>query len=185
MKKQSARASNKSKALPAYKNAGLPPAQRVKDLLSRMKLEEKAAQMVCIWREKTQTLVDDHGNFDLQKAKTAFARGNGLGQFGRPSDSGKGKNAREMAELTNAVQKFFAENSRLGIPVMVHEECLHGHAAVDGTSFPQPIALGATFNPELVESLYTMTALEARAARRAPGLNAGDRRRSRAALGSR
>jgi beta-glucosidase len=162
MKKQSARASNKSKALPAYKNAGLPPARRVKDLLSRMKLEEKAAQMVCIWREKTQTLVDEHGNFDPPKAKAAFARGHGLGQFGRPSDSGNGKNAREMAELTNAVQKFFVESSRLGIPVMVHEECLHGHAAVDGTSFPQPIALGATFNPELVESLYTMTALEAR-----------------------
>ncbi len=45
---------------------------------------------------------------------------------------------------------------------MFHEECLHGHAAVDGTSFPQPIALGATFNPELVEQLFTMTALEAR-----------------------
>jgi len=45
---------------------------------------------------------------------------------------------------------------------MFHEECLHGHAAPDGTSFPQPIALGATFNPELVESLFTMTALEAR-----------------------
>ena len=71
--------------------------------------------------------------------------------MGRPSDAGKGKNAREMAELTNAIQKFFLENSRLGIPVMFHEECLHGHAAVDGTSFPQPIALGATFNPELVE----------------------------------
>jgi beta-glucosidase len=67
-----------------------------------------------------------------------------------------------MAELTNAIQKFFLENSRLGIPVMFHEECLHGHAAPDGTSFPQPIALGATFNPELVESLFTMAALEAR-----------------------
>ena len=65
-----------------------------------------------------------------------------------PSDAGKGKNARDMAVLTNAIQKFFLENSRLGIPVMFHEECLHGHAAVDGTSFPQPIALGATFNPE-------------------------------------
>ncbi|MGB8322408.1 MAG: glycoside hydrolase family 3 N-terminal domain-containing protein, partial [Candidatus Acidiferrum sp.] len=63
---------------------------------------------------------------------------------------------------TNSAQKFFRENSRLGIPLMVHEECLHGHAGVDGTSFPQPIALGATFNPELVESLYSMTALEAR-----------------------
>jgi beta-glucosidase len=70
--------------------------------------------------------------------------------------------AKRRAELTNAIQKFFLENSRLGIPVMFHEECLHGHAAPDGTSFPQPIALGATFNPELVESLFSMTALEAR-----------------------
>jgi len=162
MKKQSGVAARARKALPPYKNAGLPTARRVKDLLSRMTLEEKAAQMVCIWREKAETLVDAEGNFDLQKAKTAFAKGRGLGQVGRPSDSGKGKNAREMAELTNAIQKFFRENSRLGIPVMIHEECLHGHAGVDSTSFSQPIALGATFNPQLVESLYTMTALEAR-----------------------
>ena len=46
--------------------------------------------------------------------------------------------------------------------MIFHEECLHGHAAPDGTSFPQPIGLGATFNPELVESLFTMTAAEAR-----------------------
>ena len=67
-----------------------------------------------------------------------------------------------MAELTNAIQKFFLENSRLGIPVIFHEECLHGHAAIGATSFPQPIGLGATFNPELVEPLFTMTAAEAR-----------------------
>jgi beta-glucosidase len=162
MKKQSAVAQRQPKALPAYKNANLPLSHRVKDLLSRMTLEEKAAQMVCIWREKANTLVDAEGNFDLQKAKGAFATRRGLGQVGRPSDSGKGKNAREMAELTNAIQKFFLENSRLGIPVMFHEECLHGHAGIDGTSFPQPIALGATFNPQLVESLYSVTALEAR-----------------------
>ena len=127
-----------------------------------MTLEEKAAQMLCIWQKKAETLVDADGNFDLQKAKKAFRDGRGLGQVGRPSDAGGGKNARGMAELTNAIQKFFLENSRLGIPVIFHEECLHGHAAPDGTSFPQPIALGATFNPELVESLFTMTALEAR-----------------------
>ena len=75
---------------------------------------------------------------------------------------GGGKNARGMAELTNAIQKFFLENSRLGIPVIFHEECLHGHAAPDGTSFPQPIALAATFDPALVERLFTMTAEEAR-----------------------
>ena len=68
-----------------------------------------------------------------------------------------------MAELTNAIQRFFVEESRLGIPVIFHEECLHGHAAKDGTSFPQPIGLGATFDPDLVERLYAMTAAEARA----------------------
>jgi len=158
----SAPRSKKASKLPPYKNPSLPPARRVNDLLSRMTLEEKAAQMVCIWREKTEKLVDADGNFDHAKAKKAFSNGCAPGQVGRPSDAGTGKNARGMAELTNAIQKFFLEESRLGIPVIFHEECLHGHAAVDGTSFPQPIALGATFNPELVESLFSMTALEAR-----------------------
>jgi len=67
-----------------------------------------------------------------------------------------------MSELTNAIQKFFIEESRLGIPVIFHEECLHGHAAMDATSFPQPIGLGATFDPDLVERVFTITAWEAR-----------------------
>jgi beta-glucosidase len=64
--------------------------------------------------------------------------------------------------VTNAIQKFFVEHSRLGIPVIFHEECLHGHAGPGSTSFPQPIALGASFDPALAERLFTMTALEAR-----------------------
>jgi beta-glucosidase len=158
--------SSKSKAktsviLP-YRNPTLSPEKRVKDLLSRMTLEEKAAQMLCIWQQKPKTMTDENGNFDLAKAKAAFKDRRGLGQVGRPSDAGKGLGPRQMAETTNAIQKFFLENSRLGIPVVFHEECLHGHAAIGGTSFPQPIGLAATFNPELVESLFTMTALEAR-----------------------
>jgi beta-glucosidase len=128
-----------------------------------MTLEEKAAQMMCVWREKAESLVDADGRFDAAKARAAFAAGHGIGQVGRPSDAGPGQGARAMAELTNAIQRFFLEESRLGIPVIFHEECLHGHAAKDGTSFPQPIGLAATFNPELVESLYAMTAAEARA----------------------
>jgi len=145
-----------------YKNPALPVAKRVKDLLSRMTLEEKAAQMMCVWQQKSETLVDGDGNFDLKKARVAFKKGHGLGQVGRPSDAGRGKDARCMAELTNAIQKFFLENSRLGIPVMFHEECLHGQAAIGSTSFPQPIGLAATFNLELVEALYKMAAEEAR-----------------------
>ena len=82
--------------------------------------------------------------------------------MGRPSDAGGGLNARATAQLTNDIQKFFIEESRLRIPVIFHEECLHGHAAIDATSFPQPIGLAATFNPVLVEALFTMTAKEAR-----------------------
>ena len=156
--------------MPPYKNPGLPVGARVKDLLARMTLEEKAAQMMCVWQQKAKKLLDENGNFDLQKAKVAFKDGCGIGQVGRPSDAGAspatpadGRNARQMAELTNAIQKFFIEHSRLGIPVIFHEECLHGHAAKDATSFPQPIGLGATFNPKLVERLYTMAAAETRA----------------------
>ena len=134
-----------------------------------MTLEEKAAQMMCVWQQKAETLVDANGNFDPKKAARAFRKGHGIGQVGRPSDAGstpteprKGRDPRQQAQLTNEIQKFFIEKSRLGIPVIFHEECLHGHAAVGGTSFPQPIALAATFDPKLVESLYAMTAEESR-----------------------
>jgi beta-glucosidase len=154
--------------LPLYKNPSKPVGRRAKDLLSRMTLEEKAAQMMCVWQEKASKLVGGRGNFDFAKAKKAFGDGHGLGQVGRPSDAGGppstpelGRTPRQMAELTNAIQKFFLEHSRLGIPVIFHEECLHGLAAKEATSFPQPIGLGATFNPELVEKLYAMAAWEA------------------------
>jgi beta-glucosidase len=157
-----------------YRDPARPVADRVHDLLSRMTLDEKAAQMVGVWQQKTETLIDDRGEFDLEKARRSFGHGHGLGQVGRPSDSGgsgsggggvvpeRGRDSRQQAELTNAIQKFFLEESRLGIPVIFHEECLHGLAAKGATSFSQPIGLAATFNPELVESLYAMTAEEAR-----------------------
>jgi beta-glucosidase len=145
-----------------YRDSSRPIDERVADLLSQMTLEEKAAQMHCVWQRKATMLLNEQGDFDLQKARANFGHGHGLGQVGRPSDAGGGKNARQMAALTNAIQKFFIEESRLGIPVIFHEECLHGHAAVDATSFPQPIGLGATFNTDLVRRLFAMTAEEAR-----------------------
>ena len=152
----------KSRPEPAYLNPALSAERRTRDLLSRMTVKEKVAQMLCVWEQKSRTLVDEHGNFDAEKAKSYFKQRLGLGQVGRPSDAGGGRNARQMAELTNAIQKFFLENSRFGIPVIFHEECLHGHAANDATSFSQPIGLGATFDPELVQKLFGMTAEEAR-----------------------
>lgn len=145
-----------------YQVPDLPIAERVADLLSRMTLEEKAAQMICVWQDKNRTLVDETGRFDFEKASFHYKEGYGLGQIGRLSDAAGGINAREQAELSNTIQKFFIENSRLGIPVVFHEECLHGQAAVDSTSFPQPIGLGATFDSDLIRRLYEMTAEEVR-----------------------
>jgi beta-glucosidase len=108
-------------ASPPYLNPKLSTDKRVKDLLSRMMLEEKAAQMMCVWQEKANTLVNEEGKFDLQKARKHFKKGHGLGQVGRPSDVAGGQNALATAELTNAIQKFFLEESRLGIPVIFHE----------------------------------------------------------------
>ena len=145
-----------------YRDNSLPVEKRVADLLSRMTLEEKAAQMTCIWEQKKITFIDENGNFDEKKAKESFKHGNGIGQIGRPNDTRGGLKPKEHAEFTNTIQKFFIENSRLGIPVIFHEECLHGLMAVDSTSFSQPIGLGATFNIDLVQRLFEMTAEEAR-----------------------
>ncbi len=185
MKKSSPVATSARKtAPPAYKNAALSSARRVKDLLSRMTLEEKAAQMLCVWQEKAQKLVDEKGDFDLAKAKKAFRDKRGLGQVGRPSDACGGKKARAMAELTNAIQKFFLENSRLWIPRPVPRRVPARSPAPDGTSFPQPIALGATFNPDLVEQLFTYDRPRGSCPRRASRPHPGGPCRPRAALGT-
>jgi len=64
---------------PAYKRSHLPAEKRVKDLLARMTLAEKAAQMMCVWQEKAAKLVDAGGHFDLKKARTAAASAKSAG----------------------------------------------------------------------------------------------------------
>ncbi|WP_066630617.1 glycoside hydrolase family 3 N-terminal domain-containing protein [Labilibacter marinus] len=144
-----------------YKDSSLSPEERAYDLIKHMTLEEKIAQMTCVWEENAQELLDSKGQWDANKAKQNFP--NSIGQLGRPSKLKNKLTAKEMVEYTNTIQKYFIEETRLGIPVIFHEESLHGHAALEGTSFPQPIALGGTFDPELIEKLYGMSASEIRA----------------------
>ena len=147
-------------ATAGYKNPQLSPAERVDDLLRRMTLEEKVAQMLCIWREKKSILFDEHGHLDDDRIARHLP--DGVGQIARLSDTNGGMRPYDMAVLANALQKYFVEHTRLGIPVIFHEECLHGLAAPDATSYPQPIGLAATFNPELLEEIYTSIAEDAR-----------------------
>ncbi|MDP3582857.1 MAG: glycoside hydrolase family 3 N-terminal domain-containing protein [Ignavibacteria bacterium] len=143
-----------------YKNPKTPTKERVKDLLIRMTLEEKVAQMLCIWGQKKTMLMDEEGNLNLDNLSHHFP--NGIGQIARLNDTAGGQNAKELAELSNKLQKFFIEKTRLGIPVIFHEECLHGLAGKEATSYPQPIGLAATFNPEIVEQIYSSIAEDTR-----------------------
>ncbi len=140
-----------------YKNPALPTARRVEDLLARMTLEEKVAQMLCIWNAKRQ-ITDAKGRFDPARAPEWFRVG--IGRIERPSD---GHGARAQAEFTNAIQRWVKENTRLGIPVIFHEEALHGLQGQEATSFPQAIALASTWNPDLVERAFAAVAKEVRA----------------------
>ena len=89
-----------------YMNPDMGIEERVLDLLSQMTVEEKVAQMMGIWNERAETLLDENGDFDLEKAKISFKHGNGIGQIGRPNEVISGKNAAEVAEITNQIQKF-------------------------------------------------------------------------------
>jgi beta-glucosidase len=149
-----------------YLDPKLPIDKRVADLLARMTLEEKIAQLHGYWFPKSGVLVDDQLRPALGNDKAKALLAHGLGEISRPSeneDRKKNLGPRQMAELTNALQKYVIEQTRLGIPLLNHEEGLHGLQAPGATSFPQPIALAASFDPALVEEVMTAVAKETRA----------------------
>ena len=148
---------------PDYKNPSLPVERRVADLLSRMTLEEKVAQLTCLWGNRPQVnpqtdFATDRGDFS--PAKAAEVMKHGIGQIARQRER---KGPREGATFANAVQKWLLENTRLGIPAILHDEILHGHMAQGSTSFPQPIALATTWDPEFITKVFTAGAIETRA----------------------
>jgi len=149
---------------PAYLDATQPVDARIADLLPRMTLEEKVAQLGGTWQNPEQVpdrkLMFVGPNREFLPDLAAPVLKYGLGQMTRPSEN---RGPREMAEFTNTVQKWIKEHTRLGIPVMFHEECLHGHAAPKGTSYPQAIALASTWDPALVHEVFTNVAQEVRA----------------------
>lgn len=149
--------------MPDYKNPRLPVEHRVADLLGRMTLEEKVAQLTCLWTTRPQMgpqtdFSTDRGDFSPDKARLVMKYG--IGQVARQRER---KGPREGAVFANAVQKWLIENTRLGIPAIFHDEILHGHMAQGSTSFPQPIALASSWDPDFINKVFTAAALETRA----------------------
>ena len=149
---------------PQYKNAKLPISARVADLLQRMTLEEKVAQVQCHWETVMWGTVTNPKTNEADHDKWAKFAPHGLGQLARPNEMpGFGsRSSFETATYANAVQKYFVEKTRLGIPVMFHEESLHGNQAKDATNFPTPLALASSWNEALLSNIYTVVAEEVR-----------------------
>ena len=132
-----------------YRDPTLTVEDRVADLLDRMSLDEKVAQLGGVW---ITDLVSPEG-FDEHRA--AERLGIGIGHVTRIGAS-TGLRPAESAALMNAVQHYAVDRTRLGIPVVVHEESTGGYCARDATVFPQAIGLAASWDPELMQDVASV-----------------------------
>ena len=122
-----------------------------------MTLDEKLAQLGSYWSYE----ILDHERFDEEKAAERI--GHGIGQITRLAGA-TNLGQRAVAELANEIQRYLLERTRLGIPAIVHEECLHGLLARESVCFPQSIGQAAMWEPELVSAMAERLGRELRAA---------------------
>ena len=133
-------------ATPLYRDPSASLDARVEDLLRRMTPDEKVAQLGGVW--VTELMTDDR--LDVERARVRLRDGTGhVTRIG--ASTGLGPAAR--ARLLNDIQRVLVEDTRLGIPAIVHEESVGGLCARDATVFPQAIGLAATWDPALVEAV--------------------------------
>ena len=152
-------------AMHPYKDSQLSIAKRVADLLERMTLPEKIAQMYAHWlilspdgnhRIRTDAFCQAATSEDLMEMLKL-----GVGQITRPLGTHPVE-PKEGVRALNALQKFLVEETRLGIPAMSHEECLPGLMVKGATLFPSALNYGSTWNPELIERVGEEIRKEAR-----------------------
>jgi len=148
-----------------YQNPDLPIEQRVEDLLARMTLEEKVAQLgsrlpfvEAEWRQWIQSPLEDRIARTQAQPFDQIAA-SGVGQL---SLLLRELPPRLAAEVTNTVHSSVRQHSRLGIPPIIHDEGLHGVLANDATSFPQSIGMASSWDPVLLEQVATAIGWEAR-----------------------
>jgi beta-xylosidase len=139
-----------------YRDAALPVGERVADLLARMTLEEKVAQLGSAWVFQ----LADRDGVDPEKAATMLR--DGIGQITRICGASSFRPG-EVAEVANAIQRHLLTETRLGIPAIVHEEICSGLMARDATIFPQAIGVASTWQPELNTALADAVRLQMRA----------------------
>ena len=126
---------------------------RIKQIMDKMTLKEKVAQLCCIG---AQSFLEKE-NFSLDKAHNILKDGAGqIGPLLRKFDP------KEGAEINNYIQRILLEKTKLKIPVIIHDEGLHGCMAKNSTSFPQSIALASSWEPDMVYQIAKEIAKESR-----------------------
>ena len=139
-----------------YKDASQPIPKRVEDLLSRMTLEEKAAQLC---GDLPGGFIRD-GQVSVEALREKFPHGHG--RFTQYSMVGI-VDPVQIAEISNALQRYFIEETRLGIPVALQSENLCGYPGAGGTLFPAQVNVGCTWEPELAREMAKVIGQESRA----------------------
>jgi beta-glucosidase len=139
-----------------YRDRSLPVEERVRDLLARMTLDEKLAQLGSLWSFE----VFDGRGLDLAQARERLAHG--IGQVTRVAGA-TNLPPEEVARFGDQIQHFLVQETRLGIPAILHEESLHGVMAAGATCFPQSIGQAAMWDPELVEQMARLIGARLRA----------------------
>ena len=147
---------------PAYKNPALPVNERVADLLGRMTLEEKARQLDLYNAKNTLVTKSDQLNGVQVKPGTPFVPERAEKAFGSLG-VGAIHELYPDAQLYNALQDWVMQHSRLGIPVLLTGEGLHGYMGCDATIFPQSVNLATTWNTDLARAEGAAIAAETRA----------------------
>ncbi|GGK97387.1 beta-glucosidase [Curtobacterium luteum] len=127
---------------------------RVTALFAAMTLEEKTAQLVGYWLDQNGVVAPMQGEMAAAQDGTTLAdiTRHGIGQFTRVYGT-RPVEPDERAAWLWAEQRRLKRETRLGIPALVHEECLTGLAAWKAATFPTPLAWGAAFDPDLVEQV--------------------------------
>ncbi|WP_158795702.1 glycoside hydrolase family 3 C-terminal domain-containing protein [Pedobacter sp. L105] len=156
------------KEVPLYKNPKAPVADRVKDLLGRMTVEEKVGQLSTLLGWEMYEKKGDGVVASEKFKKTVAANQYGMLWATLRADPWTRKTLEtgldpyKAALATNALQKYIIEHTRLQIPVLIAEECPHGHMAIGTTVFPTSIGQSSTWDPMLIQSMAAAIAKEAR-----------------------
>lgn len=142
---------------PTYPDGDAPTEARIDDLIDRMTPREKAAQLGSVNAER---ILNEDGTIDWDAVDDHLA--DGIGHLTRIGGEGS-LDPERAARVTEALQEYLAEETRLGVPAIPHEECLSGYMGPEATTFPQMIGMASTWDPDLLDDVTSAIRAELQA----------------------